>query len=196
MIITEQKPFEEVVESLSGCSRVAVLGCGRCATTCATGGEREVAQMADDLSAKGFKVIYTGVVEAQCDMRLSRKALNQAPEFDAVVAMSCGSGAQALSELTDKPVIPSNNTLYLGVVRRIGDYSQRCIQCGDCTIHETEGVCVKTRCSKGLLNGPCGGVSDGKCEVDGSKECAWTEVIRRLRAKGELKNLGEIRRTK
>jgi len=194
MIITRMKRLEDVQAALRGHKRVAVLGCGRCATTCETGGEKEVAEMAKLLESGGHEVAYSGVIEAQCDLRLSRLELRKAGGFDAVLSMGCGSGASALSDLTDKPVLISNDTMFLGVVKRHGDYVERCGMCGECTVSDTLGVCVKTRCSKGLLNGPCGGSHDGKCEVGGEKECAWALVIDRMRKAGRIEGLKRVRR--
>ncbi|MFH0862542.1 MAG: methylenetetrahydrofolate reductase C-terminal domain-containing protein [Candidatus Altiarchaeota archaeon] len=193
MIITKKKPYEEVKKALEGRKNVAVIGCGRCATTCETGGEKEVAEIVKLLESDGHKVPYSGLVEAQCDLRLSRLELRRLDGYDAVLSMACGSGASALSDLTDKPVVTSNDTMFLGVVRRHGDYVERCGMCGDCTISDTIGICVKTRCAKGLLNGPCGGSHDGKCEVGGERDCAWALVAERMRKAGRLEELGKRR---
>lgn len=174
---------------LDGLRRVVVLGCGRCASSCGTGGEKEVKEFVELLVGKGFVVVHSAVVEAQCDVRLSRKALKGVPEYDAVVSMACGSGAAALGMLTDKPVIPANNTLFLGVVKRVGDYVEGCKLCGDCILVDTEGICVYARCGKGLLNGPCGGSSKGKCEKDGVSDCGWALIVERMKKRGRLKNL-------
>ena len=195
MIISEKKPLHEVLDHLKGSRKVAVLGCGRCATTCQTGGEKEVGEMKRLLGSKGFEVVYSGVIEAQCDMRLTRLALKDVKDADAFVSMSCGSGAAALSDLTDKPVIPSNNTMFLGVVKRLGDYIERCGMCGECILTDTMGVCVKTRCAKGLLNGPCGGANKGKCETDPLMDCAWALVVERLRKAGRLGELKKRRKS-
>ena len=196
MIITEKKPHEEILQGLSGKRKVALLGCGRCATSCRTGGEREVAQMRKSLEAEGFAVVYSGVVEAQCDERLTRLTLKDMADAEVIVSMSCGSGASALADLTVKPVVPSNNTMFLGVVRRIGEYSQRCSMCGICELPQTAGVCVKTRCAKGLLNGPCGGAKNGKCEVDGVRDCAWALAVERLGKAGRIGELTAVRKKK
>ncbi|MFH1404456.1 MAG: methylenetetrahydrofolate reductase C-terminal domain-containing protein [Candidatus Altiarchaeota archaeon] len=193
MIITEKKPYGEVLSHLKGCGNVAVLGCGRCATTCQTGGEAEVAEMVEYLKSEGISVEYSQVVEAQCDQRLAVKAVKAAGDVDAFVSMACGSGASALADLTEKTVVPSNNTLFLGVVRRIGEYDERCSMCGDCTLTQTAGVCVKTRCSKKLLNGPCGGSIDGKCEVGGGRECAWGMIVKKLKSRESVDDIKSIR---
>ena len=194
MIITQKKPIEAVIAALSGAKKVAILGCGRCATTCQTGGEKEVGEMKTLLQSKGYAVVYSCVVEAQCDARLTRLALKEVKDADVFLSMSCGSGASALSDLTDKPVAASNDTMFLGVVKRLGDYVERCGMCGECTAWETMGICVKTRCAKGLLNGPCGGSSKGKCEVDG-RDCAWAMVVERMRKVGRLGELKRRRRS-
>jgi hypothetical protein len=196
MIITEKKPIDTVLAALQGRKKVAVLGCGRCATTCQTGGEKEVAEMGRLLESKGFKVAHSGVVEAQCDLRLARLGLKKIGDSQAIVSMACGSGGNALAELTNLPVIPTNDTMFLGVVKRLGEYVERCSMCGDCILEETMGVCVKTRCAKGLLNGPCGGSNKGKCEVDGDRDCAWALVIERMRKAGRLKELKKIKKGK
>ena len=196
MIITEKKPLQEVLSALKGYGRIAVLGCGRCATSCFTGGEEQVGQMREFLDSCGFKVVYCGVVEAQCDERLTAKALRDVPEADAYVSMSCGSGSSALAGLTDKLVIPSNNTMYLGVIKRAGKYAQMCLMCGDCMLAETAGVCVNARCSKRLLNGPCGGSKDGKCESDPAADCAWALIAERYRRSGRIADIGKRRKSR
>ena len=37
-----------------------------------------------------------------------------------------------------------------------------------------------------LVNGQCGGAKNGKCEVDGDKDCAWEKIYRRLEKQGRL----------
>ncbi len=191
MIITEKKPLEYILEHIKGYSRIGLLGCGRCATTCQTGGSDQVNELKEVLEKKGFKVVYTDIIEAQCDERLSKRSIKNAPNMDVIISMSCGSGASALSDLTEKPVIPSNNTLFLGVVKRLGQYDERCSMCGDCKLDQTNGVCVHTRCSKSLQHGPCGGSRDGVCEVEDIRDCAWALVIDRLRKAGNINNLSE-----
>jgi len=194
MIITESKPFEEVVESLRGSKRVLVLGCGRCATSCETGGEKQVDDMCERLRAEGFEA-EAGMVEAQCDERLSKLAL-RGKSFDAVLAMSCGSGTQAIEALTGKAVVPSNNTLFLGVIKPGRRYEERCTLCGECLLAETGGICPVTRCSKGLLNGPCGGSADGKCEVGDGRDCAWAMINEKLRLLGKEEDIGKVHKAR
>jgi len=48
------------------------------------------------------------------------------------------------------------------------------------------------RCSKSILNGPCGGSKDGKCEIKSEVDCAWQLIYDRLKALGQLNKLEEI----
>ncbi|MCK4721978.1 MAG: methylenetetrahydrofolate reductase C-terminal domain-containing protein, partial [Dehalococcoidia bacterium] len=70
---------------------------------------------------------------------------------------------------------------------------ERCAACGDCILEFTGGICPIARCPKSLLNGPCGGSANGKCEVDPEKDCAWDLIIKRLEKLGRLSVLEEIR---
>ena len=42
MIITQKKPIEELMAMIGDAKKIAILGCGSCATACATGGEKEI----------------------------------------------------------------------------------------------------------------------------------------------------------
>ncbi|MCJ7633456.1 methylenetetrahydrofolate reductase C-terminal domain-containing protein, partial [Candidatus Bathyarchaeota archaeon] len=50
------------------------------------------------------------------------------------------------------------------------------------------------RCAKGLLNGPCGGMSKGKCEVGGwKKDCAWVLIFNRLKKMEKTESFTKFR---
>jgi len=88
---------------------------------------------------------------------------------------------QTLADVLAIPCLPALDTKFLGKVERIGRFYERCRACGDCVLHETGGICPVTLCAKGLLNGPCGGQADGKCEVGGGQtDCAWVQIYHRL----------------
>jgi hypothetical protein len=40
-----------------------------------------------------------------------------------------------------------------------------------------------------MLNGPCGGMEDGNCEVDNNHRCAWVTIYERLERQGRVENL-------
>jgi ferredoxin len=193
--ITAQKPFEEISEALSEVERVYVVGCGTCATMCHTGGKSEVLNMKDRLEAAGKKVTGWMVVPTACD-ELTKDALAESAkdvaEADAILAMTCAFGAQTITLYTNKPVYPALNTLFVGKEETPGHFTEVCMQCGNCILAKTAGICPLVRCAKSLLNGPCGGSVNGKCEVSPDIPCAWQMIYDRLAALGQLDKLEEI----
>lgn len=187
MIITEKKPFDEILQNIKnlGARRVLVVGCGSCATLAQTGGEKQVEEMKQKLSDYGIEVAGTTVIETACHERLAVKALKELPtDADAVVVLSCGSGVQNLSDVSAAPVVPGLNTLFIGKTKRPGEFVEYCSACGHCILGETGGICVKTRCPKGILNGPCGGMVNRMCEVNLDSSCVWVEVWERTKGSG------------
>ena len=193
--ITEQKPFEEILQSLGKAKKVFLIGCGTCATICHTGGKSEVLDMKEKLEAAGKKVTGWMVVPTACD-ELTKYALEESTkeveQADAILSMSCAFGVQTTALYTDKPVYPALNTLFVGKEEAPGHFIEVCMQCGNCVLATTVGICPLVRCAKGLLNGPCGGSVEGKCEVSSDIPCAWQLIYDRLEALGQLDRLEEI----
>jgi len=193
--ITEPKPLEEVMQSLDQCKRVYLIGCGSCATMLHTGGKSEVLAMKDQLETAGKKVTGWMVIPTACDT-LSKDALienaRDVEAADCILVMTCAFGVQTISLYSQKPVYPALNTLFIGKEESPGYFTEVCAQCGSCVLARTAGICPVVRCAKGLLNGPCGGSVDGKCEIDPDTPCAWQLIIDRLDALGQLDKLEEI----
>jgi ferredoxin len=193
--ITEQKPFEEILQSLGRAKKVYLIGCGTCATICHTGGKSEVLEMKEKLEEVGKEVTGWMVVPTACD-ELTKYALEeQAAEIkkaDAILSMSCAFGVQTAALYADKPVYPALNTLFIGKEEAPGQFIEVCMQCGNCVLATTVGICPLVRCAKSLLNGPCGGSVEGKCEVSPDVPCAWQLIYDRLAALGQLDKLEEI----
>ena len=84
------------------------------------------------------------------------------------------------------PVYPALNTTFLGAVEQPGYFTEKCQACGNCVLALTGGLCPIARCAKRLLNGPCGGVSNGKCEINKELDCIWHLIVERLEALGRL----------
>ncbi len=187
--ITKQKPFDEIKEQLDRFDRVYIAGCGTCATMTGTGGREEVLDMKGRLEELGRLVTGWTVIPTACDemtetaMREDKGAIQNA---NCILVMACALGVHRASLYIDKPVIPALDTLFIGVEDSPGDFREVCAQCGQCVLGETAGICPLTACHKGLLNGPCGGTNNGKCEVDREKDCAWTLIYQRLEAQGRL----------
>ena len=123
----------------------------------------------------------------QCDKEYLAQLRDSIDNYDAVVSLACGCGIQYLAEMYDtKPVFPGVNTSFMGVTEERGIYSERCQGCGTCILADTGGVCPIARCSKRMLNGPCGGSDKGKCEVSPEMPCGWQLIYERLKTLGQL----------
>ncbi|MBN2057054.1 methylenetetrahydrofolate reductase C-terminal domain-containing protein [bacterium] len=198
MIVAERKPFEEILELTRGYSRLLLVGCGECVTVCCAGGEREVAALAAGLKTRArlenrTLTIIEHTVKRQCDREFLEPLDELVEDIDMVLSLACGAGVQLLAEqFFPLPVKPALNTQFMGITVEPGQWSERCAGCGDCRLHLFAGICPITRCSKGLLNGPCGGSMDGHCEVDPDIQCAWQLIHDRLAAAGLLESCIEI----
>lgn len=185
MIVAEQKPIKEILQMLPEDSRVLVVGCDTCVTVCMAGGEKEVKVLSSALrlSSKGFRSVTGTSIERQCDREFVDEIADQVAESDVVLSMACGVGVQMMSDIYGgKRVLPALNTLFMGSNEDAGYWMERCLGCGDCVLHLTGGICPRTRCSKGLMNGPCGGSEGAMCEVDPENiECAWNLIYNRLK---------------
>ena len=193
--VTKQKPLEEIMQSLGKCEKVYLIGCGSCATTLHTGGKSEVLEMKDKLEAQGKKVPGWMVIPTACD-DLTRDALienaRDSEAADCILVMTCAFGVQTVSRYANKRAYPALNTLFIGKEEEPGEIIELCMQCGNCVLDKTGGICPLVRCAKGLLNGPCGGSVGGMCEISPETPCAWQLIIDRLAALGQLDELEEI----
>lgn len=188
--ITEQKPLEEIQTLLGGKGKVYLIGCGTCATMCHTGGSEEVLEMKGRLTEVGKEITGWTVIPIACE-ELAEEGLKefrqQVGKGDAILVMACAFGVQNIVRYNPgRPVYPALNTLFIGFEEEPGRFVELCSQCGDCILGRTAGICPLTQCSKGLLNGPCGGSKNGKCEVNPERDCAWLLIYERLKKLGEL----------
>ncbi|MCK4863239.1 MAG: methylenetetrahydrofolate reductase C-terminal domain-containing protein [Dehalococcoidales bacterium] len=187
--ITKQKSIEDIQQGLEGLDKIFVVGCGTCTTMTKTGGVDQVEEMKGHLQEMGKRVTGSTVIPTACD-DMTEVAMKENEQFirsaDAILSMSCALGVHRMSLSLDKPVIPALDTLFIGVEETPGYFREACEQCGQCLLGQTAGVCPITACHKGLVNGPCGGTNNGKCEVDKDKDCAWTLIYNRLKEQGRL----------
>ena len=199
MIVTTQKPLDEILDFISPYNNILITGCDGC--TQPPRGLREANTMSQ-LLERGGKLrnknftLKAITLPKQCDSYLTASMLRQQIEgVEAVLSLACGIGVQTIAELfPELLVFPAQNTHFMGVEKREdGILEERCSGCGDCLLAETGGICPVTRCAKGLLNGPCGGSSNGKCEIDPERDCAWALIIDRLGKRNKLELLEEIR---
>lgn len=200
MVITQQKKFEEILKALGDFKKIFIVGCGDCAATCKTGGEPEVLDMKKRLEEAGKIVTGYVVPEAPCvaaqlasAFAKNRKALEEA---DGILVLACGGGTQSVgvNNRPGKRAISGCDTLFIGYVDKAGvELGEYCSACGDCILNETGGICPITRCTKGLLNGPCGGSDKGKCEVDKERDCAWALIFEALKKEGSVHLMKEVK---
>jgi ferredoxin len=193
MIISQQKPFADILSALGESRAVFLVGCAKCATVCKSGGEEEIWQMQEALQAAGKIVTGSVIIDEACHMlrvgRDLRSKQQMVDDADALLVMACGSGIQSVSAATPKKTIAALDSMFLGNIRRFGQFEQKCSLCGECILNETAGICPVTACPKGLLNGPCGGMDNGSCEVDSEAECAWAQIFTRVGATGNSSDL-------
>lgn len=198
MIIAEQKPLNEIFANLEGHTRILVAGCRSCVAICLAGGEKEVGILAEairlfsDLHGKCWTVSEV-TVERQCEKEWVREIAPLVEKVDCVLSLACGVGAQTVQEIfPDVRVIPGLNTSNMGAPEEQGKWSEKCAGCGDCVLHLTGGICPVARCSKSLLNGPCGGSENGVCEVNPEIPCAWDQIYHSLKRLGRLDLIEQV----
>jgi ferredoxin len=199
MIGTVPKPFEEITDTVAGYEKLAVIGCDGCAKVCMTGGSDQVGEMAEKLREAGKNVVLAVTPERTCYVAKTRTALDpymdELKESDAVLILGCGGAAQITRKVTEDyeltiPVkigldsVGHMDTLVMGELAL-----EQCQECGECILNETGGICPVTKCAKSLLNGPCGGAQNGKCEADSERDCAWILIYSRMTALGESDKL-------
>jgi len=190
MITAERKPLEEIAESIKSFQRILLVGCNECVTVCAAGGRKEVGLLASALHLKFMKQgqtldIKEITLERQCDPEYVEELAPMIDQADAILSMACGCGVQEMARrYKNLPVFPAVNTKFMGASERQGVWAERCQGCGDCLLGLTGGICPIARCSKRLLNGPCGGSTNGKCEISPDVDCVWQLIWDRLKALG------------
>ncbi|MBA7650584.1 hypothetical protein ES703_58394 [subsurface metagenome] len=198
MIVAERKPFEEIKERVKDYKKLLILGCGTCVSVCHAGGEKEVGllatelRMANKLDGKEVE-IGEATIERQCDQEYIEPIVEKAKDYDAVLSMACGAGVQFVAEMLESmPIIPALNTRFIGVAAEEGIFAEKCRACGNCLLADYGGICPITMCAKSLLNGPCGGYKDGKCETSSERDCAWIMIYERLVKQNRLDKMREI----
>ncbi len=193
--ITKPKSKEEIDRLLNGLNRIFIIGCGTCVTLTHTGGTPEVAAMKEVLLDSGKLVTGQIVVPVACDNLTSEilsEEMGKIEQADVLLIMTCAFGVQTVSSQLKRMVVPALDTLFIGKETGPGQFNEICTQCGTCIIGETGGICPVTNCHKGLVNGPCGGTNNGKCEIDSNKDCAWTLIYNRLIELGRLDSMRKL----
>lgn len=192
MIRAVGKPLEEIIDMVKDFDKVLLAGCDGCVTVCEAGGSKEVQVLASALrlyftkESKRMEIDETSLTR-QCDKDYLHELLDKIDNYDAVVSLACGAGVQFMAEMyRQKPIFPGVDTCFIGVTEERGIWTERCQACGRCILADTGGICPIARCSKRMLNGPCGGSENGKCEVSSETDCGWHLIYERLKELGQL----------
>jgi ferredoxin len=202
MIVAEQKSLDEIKSMVAPAERVLVLGCGTCVTVCFAGGAKEVAVLASALRIASRlegkeKVVDEGTVQRLCEWEYIDPLKPTLDKYDMIVSLGCGVGVQALAErFPNKRVVPGLNTKFMGMPTKQGEWEERCQACGNCVLDQTGGICPISRCSKQILNGPCGGSQKGRCEINPDVPCAWQLIYDKMNALGLQDKLLEVKPAK
>lgn len=199
MIVGERKPLQEVIKAVEPYKKILVLGCGECVTVCMAGGDKEAKETALALSLARKRegkeaAVESHTVERQCEFEYLESARQKIEDADVVVSLACGVGVQTMNmHYQDSLTLPGINTTFMGMPVEQGVWMENCIGCGNCVLEETLGICPIARCSKSMLNGPCGGSQYGKCEISKDVDCGWHLIYERLEKFGKLNALAEIK---
>ena len=192
MIMAKPKPVEEIIHEIKDFNKVLIAGCDGCVTVCEAGGSKEVQVLASSLrlhfakESKRIEIEETSLTR-QRDKDYLQQLLEKIDDYDAVVSLACGAGVQFMAEMyRNKPIFPGVDTCFIGVTEERGVWAERCQACGQCILASTGGICPISRCSKRMLNGPCGGSEKGKCEVSPDTDCGWHLIYERLKELGQL----------
>jgi ferredoxin len=202
MIVAQRKTIPDLLEIVKNHKKILVLGCGTCVTVCLAGGQREVGIIASALrmsaKLKGLPLeVEELTIERQCDNVFVEQAAAAIERNDAVLSLGCGAGVQTIAErYAGKPVYAGLDTAFIGILEERGVWAEKCAACGACVLHEYGGICPVTRCAKRLLNGPCSGSRDDRCEVNPQRQCAWQLIYKRLKEIGQLDRLKKIKQPK
>lgn len=198
MIVAQRKSIPEMLEILKGHKKLLVLGCGTCVTVCLAGGEREVSIISSALRMasriKGDPLdVEELTIERQCDNVFLEQAAEAIERNDAVLSLGCGAGVQAVAErYSNKPVYAGLDTTFIGILEERGVWTEKCAACGSCVLGSYGGICPITQCAKSMLNGPCGGSKQDRCEVNPDRPCAWQLIYERLKNIGQLDRLKTV----
>ena len=185
MLITELKNKDIIQTSLSG--KVFVLVCHGCKEIHFP--EHLSDELIAELTNSGI-VIGTLVTDYICNpenLKLRLQKQSAIDDADTILVLSCGVGVQTVAEMfPTKRVCAGCDTYALPGFQGVTPLEHNCAQCGECFLNLTGGICPLTACSKGLVNGQCGGAKNGKCEVDPNMECGWERIQKRLEKIGRL----------
>lgn len=182
------KSSEELVYLLAGKDNLFIVACNKCFKEFENIDEPDCEELEKLAAEQGKTITGSAKVDFLCNkVQTEKKLQDMIPEgTENVLVASCGLGIQTVADLAGKPVYAASNSLNYTGHHGMALTKKSCDACAQCYLNITGGICPIVDCSKSLVNGQCGGAKDGKCEVDGNKDCAWEKIYRRLEKQGRL----------
>lgn len=204
------KPKKEIIAQLKDADEIFLIGCNKCfkeykRDEITSRGmnqngsyreENERVELVKILEEDGKKVLGSLGIDFLCNRTITEEVITSKilkdqllfQEAECFLVHSCGFGVQTVAELTNRPVYTAADSVYQGGQHGMAltgeGGNHLCAGCAQCFLGMTAGICPITNCAKGLLNGPCGGAKNGKCEVATTlgkdKDCAWEKIYQRL----------------
>ena len=182
------KKADELESLLADKDHLFVIACNKCFKEFETIDEPDCGEFEQLASSLGKTLTGSARVDFLCNKNHTGKDLqDMIPEgTENIIVISCGLGIQTVADLAGKPVYAASNSLNYTGHHGMALTKKSCDACAQCYLNITGGICPIVDCSKSLVNGQCGGAKNGKCEVDGDKDCAWEKIYRRLEKQGRL----------
>lgn len=182
------KSKDELASVLEGRDNLFIIACNKCFKEFETVDEPECGEFEKIAAENGRTVTGSARVDFLCNkVQTERKLQDMIPEgTENIFVISCGLGVQTMADLAEKPVYAAANSLNYRGYHGMALTERKCDACAQCYLNVTGGICPVVDCSKSLINGQCGGAKNGKCEVDGNKDCAWEKIYWRLEKQGRL----------
>ena len=192
MVKATRKPLEQIFDMVKGYRRVLVVGCGGCTSVCLAGGQREAIDLADELATcardgAGAAAVRLRHRRAPVQSRVPRRDRGPRGERRLPPLHGLRGGGGLLADAFPRfPVFPALDTMFVGVDRDVGSTRSAAVPAAPACWATRAGICPVTRCSKGVLNGPCGGTrEDGSCELADGIHCAWHDIHEQAEGPGQ-----------
>jgi electron transport complex protein RnfC len=182
------KKNDELISLLSGKDRLFIIACNKCFKEFDTVDEPERGELEKLAADLGKTVTGSAGIDFLCNqVQTGKKLQDMIPEgTENVIVASCGLGVQTVADLAEKPVYAACDSINYRGYHGMALTERKCDACAQCYLNITGGICPVVDCSKSLINGQCGGAKNGKCEVDGTRDCAWEKIYQRLEKQGRL----------
>ena len=182
------KSKEELAPFLKDKDNVFVVACNKCFKEFELCEEPELSMFEQIAAEQGKTLVGSTQVDFLCNKTTTAKKLQAVLPAEAqnVFVISCGLGIQTVADLLEKPVFAAADSIARRGHHGMALTKTRCDACGQCYLNLTGGICPIVDCSKGLVNGQCGGAKNGKCEVNKDMDCGWQKIYEKLDKQGRL----------